>query len=82
MRVGDGSANPYLAIAAMLFAGLHGVRDRLALGPPVGGDAYTRRAEPGEPLPHCLDDALDALEGDDRSCAMRSARRSSTRSWP
>jgi glutamine synthetase len=64
VRVGDGSANPYLAIAAILFAGLDGVRNRLALGEPVGGDAYTL-AEPGEPLPTSLDAALDHLETDD-----------------
>jgi glutamine synthetase len=63
VRVGDGSANPYLAIAAILFAGLHGVRDKLELGPPVGGDAYTL-SEPGEPLPTSLDAALDALAAD------------------
>jgi glutamine synthetase len=63
VRVGDGSANPYLAIAAILFAGLDGVRNRLALGEPVGGDAYTL-AEPGEPLPTSLDAALDHLEAD------------------
>ncbi len=63
VRVGDGSANPYLASAALLFAGLHGVREKLPLGPPVGGDAYTLD-DPGEPLPHSLGDALDALEAD------------------
>ena len=63
MRVGDGSANPYLASAALLFAGLHGLREKLPLGPPVGGDAYTLD-DPGEPLPLSLGDALDALEAD------------------
>ncbi len=65
VRVGDGSANPYLAEAAILFAGLHGVRDKLQLGPPVGGDAYTLAEEDaGGPLPASLGDALDALEAD------------------
>jgi glutamine synthetase len=66
VRVGDGSANPYLAIAAILFAGLHGVKDELALKPPVGGDAYTLDEEHagGDPLPTSLDPALDALEAD------------------
>jgi glutamine synthetase len=63
VRVGDGSANPYLATAALLFAGLHGVREQLELGPPVGGDAYTLD-DPGEPLPTSLEQALDALEAD------------------
>jgi glutamine synthetase len=64
VRVGDGSANPYLATAAILFAGLHGVREQLPLAAPVGGDAYTLD-EPGDPLPTSLDAALDALEADD-----------------
>src|SRR5215213_3753701 len=65
VRVGDGSANPYLAEAAILFAGLHGVREKLPLGPPVGGDAYTLDEEhAGGPLPASLSDALDALEAD------------------
>ena len=34
IRIGDGSANPYLAIAAMLFAGLHGLREELPLPEP------------------------------------------------
>jgi glutamine synthetase len=62
IRVGDGSANPYLAIAAVLFAGLHGVREKLELEDPVAGDAYTQ--ELGEPLPATLEDALAALDGD------------------
>jgi glutamine synthetase len=63
VRVGDGSANPYLAIAAVLFAGLHGIREKLPLPDPVAGDAYTQDA--GEPLPATLEDALAALESDD-----------------
>jgi glutamine synthetase len=66
VRVGDGSANPYLAAAAILFAGLDGVREKLPLGPPVGGDAYTlAEGEAGGQLPDSLSDALDALEADD-----------------
>jgi glutamine synthetase len=65
IRVGDGSANPYLAIAAVLFAGLHGLRDKLTLGEPVTGDAYTQGDDAGDPLPSSLDAALDALEADD-----------------
>ncbi len=66
IRVGDGSANPYLVVAATLFAGLHGVREKLQLGPPVGGDAYSLAGEQaGAPLPETLDEALDALEADD-----------------
>ena len=66
VRVADGAANPYLAIAAVLSAGAHGVREGLRPPPPVHGDAY--RADPeaiGRALPASLDAALDALEGDE-----------------
>jgi glutamine synthetase len=65
IRVGDGAANPYLAIAAVLAAGAHGVRDGLTPPAPVEGDAYRAPADViGEPLPSSLDEALDALEAD------------------
>jgi glutamine synthetase len=63
IRIGDGSANPYLAIAAVLFAGLHGLREELPLPDPVTGDAYAQEA--GGSVPLSLDGALDALEADD-----------------
>jgi glutamine synthetase len=63
LRIGDGSANPYLAVAATLFAGLHGLREELALPDPVSGDGYTE--ETSERVPTSLDAALDALEADD-----------------
>jgi glutamine synthetase len=64
IRVGDGSANPYLAIAALLFAGLHGLRETLTLPEPVAGDAYAQGDEAGPELPASLDAALDALADD------------------
>jgi len=63
IRIGDGSANPYLAIAATLFAGLRGLREELPLPEPVSGDAY--RQEAGGAVPTTLEAALDALEADD-----------------
>jgi glutamine synthetase len=63
IRIGDGSANPYLAIAAVLFAGLRGLREELPLPEPVSGDAYTQEA--GGAVPLSLESALDALEADD-----------------
>jgi glutamine synthetase len=63
LRIGDGSANPYLAIAATLFAGLHGLREELPLPAPVSGDGYTDEAS--ERVPLSLDAALDALEADE-----------------
>jgi glutamine synthetase len=63
IRIGDGSANPYLATAAVLFAGLHGLREELPLPDPVAGDAYTQEA--GGSVPLSLEGALDALEADE-----------------
>lgn len=66
VRVGDGSANPYLATAAVLFSGLDGVRRGLEPPPPVGGDAYHAAGpEAGDPLPETLEEALEALERDE-----------------
>jgi glutamine synthetase len=65
LRVGDGSANPYLGIAATLLAGADGVRRKLTPPAPVSGDAY--RADDaviGTPLPTSLDAALAALSED------------------
>jgi glutamine synthetase len=65
VRVGDGSANAYLVIAAILFAGLHGVQEQLALQPPVAGDvAAADEAERGAPLAQSLEESLSALEED------------------
>jgi glutamine synthetase len=65
IRVADGAANPYLAIAAVLAAGAHGVREGLTPPRPVEGDAYRADRELiGPALPASLDAALEALEGD------------------
>jgi glutamine synthetase len=65
LRVGDGAANPYLAISAALAAGADGIRRKLDPPAPVVGDAY--RTDPdaaGAQLPDALEDSLDALEAD------------------
>jgi glutamine synthetase len=64
IRVGDGSANPYLAIAVLLQAGLHGLREKIDPPAPVSGDAY-RAEDGGDLLPQSLEEALDALEADE-----------------
>jgi glutamine synthetase len=65
VRAGDGAANPYLAIAAVLAAGADGIRRSLVPPPPVAGDAYRAAADViGTALPRTLDEALDALEAD------------------
>jgi glutamine synthetase len=40
-RVPGADANPYLALAAMIAGGLHGIESELALEEPLAGNAYT-----------------------------------------
>ena len=61
-RSPDTAANPYLALAATLAAGLDGIRNRIEPPEPTVGNAYE---EGHERLPRTLVSALDALEGDD-----------------
>ena len=65
LRVGDGAANPYLAIAAVLHAGADGIRRGLEPPTPLTGDAYRATPETiGTPLPASLESALEALAAD------------------
>jgi len=59
-RVPGGDVNPYLALAAMLAGGLHGIEKGLPLEPPLEGNAYVS----GRPrVPGTLGDARDAFHG-------------------
>jgi glutamine synthetase len=65
IRVGDGSANPYLVTAAVLFAGADGLRREAPPPALLEGDTYSLPEEQqGTPLPMSLAEALDALEAD------------------
>ena len=65
MRLADGAANPYLATAALLFAGLDGIQQKLSPPAAVAGLVYELPEEDqGDPIPLSLDAALDALEAD------------------
>ncbi len=65
VRVGDGAANPYLAYAAALAAGLDGIRRELEPPAPIEGMIYDLpEADQGEALPTTFQEALDALAGD------------------
>jgi glutamine synthetase len=59
VRLPDGGANPYLVLAALLNAGLDGIRRGLIAPEPLAGDAASAK-----PLPTTLGDALDALASD------------------
>ena len=70
LRSPDPSSNPYLAIAAMLHAGLDGIERDLEPPGPVRENIYefdeAKREEYGiDTLPENLGDAIDALEADD-----------------
>ena len=62
VRLGDGAANPYLMIAAILAAGLDGIQQKLKAPEPVVGLAYENESAPV--LPMSLEEALDALKED------------------
>jgi glutamine synthetase len=62
VRLGDATANPYLAMAAVAAAVFIGVRDKLELAAPLEGYGYD--TEKAAMLPMRLSDALDALEAD------------------
>jgi glutamine synthetase len=58
-RIPGGDVNPYLAFAALMAAGLHGMERELELPPPLEGNAYVSDAER---FPGTLREAIAALE--------------------
>ena len=67
MRFPDPSANPYLAFAAMMMAGLDGIKNKIDPGEAMDKDLYDLPAEEEKKIPkvcHALDMALDALDND------------------
>jgi glutamine synthetase len=66
-RPPDPSANPYLAFAAMMMAGLDGIQSRLDPGQPLDEDVYELPEEQLAGIatvPGSLEEAIDALEED------------------
>jgi glutamine synthetase len=59
-RVPGADVNPYLALAAMIAAGLHGIDEGLELEPAFEGNAYL---DDGPKVPHTLRDARDLFAG-------------------
>lgn len=66
LRAPDPSCNPYLALAAMLKAGLDGIRGELPLPEPIEETILldNEAAELANPLPATLGEALEELEWD------------------
>jgi glutamine synthetase len=70
LRMPDPACNPYLALAAMLRAGLDGIEKKMDPGPPVNKNIFAmshreRRHLRIDELPGSLSEALDELEKDD-----------------
>lgn len=66
-RCPDPSANPYLAFAAILLAGIDGIQNRIEPADPIDKDLYELPPEEHEQVaqvPASLGEALDALDKD------------------
>ncbi|OGT91922.1 MAG: type I glutamate--ammonia ligase [Gammaproteobacteria bacterium RIFOXYD12_FULL_61_37] len=67
VRFPDPMANPYLAFAAMMMAGLDGIMNKIHPGDAMDKDLYDLPAEEAKSIPtvcHALDMALDYLDKD------------------
>jgi glutamine synthetase len=58
-RIPGADVNAYLAFAALIAAGLHGIEHKLELGPEFKGNAYESDVQR---FPHTLREAISALE--------------------
>jgi len=67
VRFPDPTANPYLAFAAMMMAGLDGVQNKIHPGDPMDKNLYDLEPEEAAKIPHpcaSLDEALNHLDHD------------------
>ncbi|MBS3963544.1 MAG: glutamate--ammonia ligase [Methylomonas sp.] len=67
VRFPDSTANPYLAFAAMLMAGLDGIQNKIHPGDAMDKDLYDLPPEEEKAIPQVafsLDEALNALDAD------------------
>jgi len=67
VRFPDPTANPYLAFAALLMAGLDGVQNKIHPGDPLDKNLYDLEPEEAAKVPHpcaSLDEALVSLDKD------------------
>jgi glutamine synthetase len=61
-RIAAADANPYIALAAALGAGLYGIEHKLELSPPIEGNAYERKFPAKSALPLTLMEAAERLK--------------------
>ncbi|PPC89067.1 MAG: glutamine synthetase [Methylobacter sp.] len=67
VRFPDSTANPYLAFAAMMMAGLDGIQNKIHPGEAMDKDLYDLPPEEEKNIPqvcHAFDQALDSLSND------------------
>jgi glutamine synthetase len=67
VRFPDSTANPYLAFAAMMMAGLDGIKNKIHPGEAMDKDLYDLPAEEEKAIPKVafsLEQALNALDAD------------------
>ncbi len=67
IRFGDPAANPYLCFAAMLMAGIDGIKNKIHPGDAMDKDLYDLPPEEAKDIPtvaSSLSEALDALDKD------------------
>ena len=73
VRFGDSTANPYLFFAAMLMAGIDGIKNKTHPGEPATKDLYDLEPEEEALIPQVANDLLDALENLDKDRAFLTA---------
>ncbi len=67
VRFPDSTSNPYLAFAAMMMAGLDGIKNKIHPGDAMDKDLYDLEPEEAKDIPtvcHAFDQALAALDAD------------------
>ena len=67
VRFPDSTGNPYLAFAAMLMAGIDGIRNKIHPGDPMDKDLYSLPPEEEKRIPQVcftLEQALNSLDAD------------------
>ena len=69
-RLGSADANPYIALAAALGAGLYGIENSLEPLQAVSGNAYEQSHPPELTLPSSLEQAASALRGSEAARAL------------